>query len=96
MSNLRTPGSMEPSTFRLTPQGSKKNVNTSLSFEQAALTFCLPGATSFSSQLMVLLEEGLPGPSVSLKRYLASKKIDLFQPTGRDLSSSSSRRDNHK
>ena len=36
-----------------------KTWNSSLSYGQAALTFCLPGATSFTSYLMILLEHDL-------------------------------------
>ena len=31
----------------------KKNLNSSLSFGQAALTFCLPSATSFPTLVMI-------------------------------------------
>ena len=36
-----------------------KTWNSSLSYGQAALAFCLPGATSFTSYLMILLEHDL-------------------------------------
>ena len=60
--------------------GLQKNLkmNSILSFGQAALTFCFPGATSY-----------LPGPSLSeqvnFKSYLLSKKIYLSQTTKSDF-----------
>ena len=58
-----------------------KNLNSSLSFGQAALSFCLLRATSCLSKLVT---ENLPGPlligfQVSCKSYLPSKKIHLSQ-----------------
>ena len=59
----------------------EKNLNFSLSFRQAGLTFCLPRATSCLSLLMIWLENEVPGPlpigQVSFKSYLPSKKIYL-------------------
>ena len=45
-------------------QGSKKkkNLNCSVSYGQAAVTFCLPGATSCSFKELILLEDDLPLP----------------------------------
>ena len=58
-----------------------------MSFGQAALTFCLPGACLLV--LMFLLEDDLPGPltigQVSLRSYSPSEEIDLFQATGWDF-----------
>ena len=48
-------------TVVTTLQGHEKKLNSSLSFGQAALIFFLPRATSCSSQLMILLQDGLPG-----------------------------------
>ena len=56
--------------------GLEKNWNSSLSFGQAALTFCWLRDTSCSSQLMILLEgtllRPLPIEQVNLKIYLPS------------------------
>ena len=49
-------------TVVTTLQGHEKKLNSSLSFGQAALIFFLARATSCSSQLVILLEDGLPGP----------------------------------
>ena len=61
--------------------GLEKNLNFSLSFGRADLAFRLPGATPWSSQLMILSEDDLSRPLpieyVSLKSYLPSKKIYL-------------------
>ena len=43
------------------PGHEKKKLISSLSFGQAAVIFFLPRATSCSSQLMILLQDGLPG-----------------------------------
>ena len=62
--------------------------HSSLSFGQAAVSFCLPGATSCSSyKLMISLDADLPTPlqigQVSLKLCLPSKKIYLSLTIGR-------------
>ena len=66
-----------------------RNLNSSLSFGQAALTFRLPRTISCSSWIMILLEDDLPGPltieQVSFKSYLPSKKIYLSRTTGQDF-----------
>ena len=53
-------------------------MNSSLSYGQVVLTFRLPGTTSCSSYLMILLEDDLPKPlfieQKSFKSYLPSKK----------------------
>ena len=48
--------------YTLSFQGLEKTLNSSLSFEQATLIFCLPGATSCLSHVMILLEDELPRP----------------------------------
>ena len=45
-----------------TSAGLEKNLNSSLSFGQAALTFCLPGATFCWSSLLIYLEDDLLRP----------------------------------
>ena len=66
-----------------------RNLNSSLSFRQAAFTFRLPRTISCSSWIMILLEDDLPGPltieQVSFKSYLPSKKIYLSRTTGQDF-----------
>ena len=62
--------------------------HSSLSFGQAAVSFCLPGATSCSSyKLIISLDVDLPTPlqigQVSLKLCLPSKKIYLSLTIGR-------------
>ena len=56
--------------FSMLESGLEENLNSSWSFKQAAFTFCLP---SYSSYLMILLEDNLPGPlpigQVRLKSY---------------------------
>ena len=54
-------------SIKLSPSGQnagleKKNLNCSVSYGQAAVTFCLPGATSCSSKELILLEDDLPVP----------------------------------
>ena len=78
---------------QVTPQSfrAKENVNSKSSFGQATLTFFWPqaGATAWSSQFMIQLEDNLLGTlpvvQVSFKSYLPSKKIDLSQITGRGI-----------
>ena len=41
--------------------GLEKNLNSSWSFGQAVLTFCLPRATPCLSELMIFTENDLPG-----------------------------------
>ena len=57
----------------------KNCVNSSLSFRQAALIFCLPVATSCLPKLMILLEDDLPGKwligQVSFQSCKPHKKI---------------------
>jgi len=66
-----------------------RNLNSSLPFGQAALTFRLPRTISCSSWIMILLKDDLPGPwtieQVRFKSYLPSKKIYLSQTTGQDF-----------
>ena len=45
-----------------TSAGLGKNLNSNLSFGQAALTFCLPGATFCWSSLLIYLEDDLLRP----------------------------------
>ena len=83
------------SVFVKSQQGYKKNLNSSLSFGQAALAFCLPRVACWLSQLMTLLEDDLPRCStlrqVIFKSYLPSKKTCLSQTTGhRDVTKISS------
>ena len=63
-----------------------KNFNSSVSFGQAALTFCLPKATSWLSWWIIFLEDGLPGPlpigQVRFKSYLPNERIYTSRTTG--------------
>ena len=56
--------------------------NCSLSYGEAALTFCLPGATSFTSYLTILLEDDLLGflPIGQESFKLLAKQENLLVP----------------
>ena len=68
----------------------EKNLQLQPSIGQVALTFCLPGATTYLSKLSISWENELPGPlsnrQVSFTCYLPSKKIYLSWITGRAFS----------
>ena len=65
--------------FSTDTSGLKKNLNTGLSFGQAALTFCLPGATSYPSQFMIFVRGRLARTLSKLETLLAQQE-DLLVP----------------
>ena len=67
--------------FSMLDSGLEENLNSSWSFKQAAFTFCLP---SYSSYLMILLEDDLPGP-FPFGKYALKVTIYLSQTTRREF-----------